>query len=302
MQNNTAIVGIFLALMAALLNGSIGVFSKTLMQHGLNAQEIAFFKTLIAFLFLSLWLSRRSFAPKDVCADPPKRGALFLQIAVCAFLGIFTLFFFETLAYGYGPASNVVAILMASAAVSALIFEAWILGDRPTFPAFFGAAFAVLGIFVISWAKGDANLIPMTATAAVAGAGYGLFSVLIKKFSLVGGLRLTQILMFFGAVYLFFPYLAHPSNATWSASVVLSLLALALLPTVLGFYCTTKALSRLSASKVQVAELSEPIFAAALAWFFLAEIPQASFFVGASLIVAGILLINGLYPKTKTSP
>lgn len=300
-MKNTTLVGIALALLAALLNGSIGIFSKKLMQSGFSVQDIAFFKTLIAFLFLSFLLLRRSFTFKDIVIDdrtlPKTYFVLLLQIAVCAFLGIFVLFFFETLAYGYGFASNVVVILMASAAISALVFEIILLGERPTLSAFLGATFAILGIFVISWAKGDKNLTLMTINAAAAGAGYGLFSVFIKKFRLVGGLRLTQTLMFFGTVYLFFPYLIHQSGVQWNVFIILNLLALALLPTILGFYCTTKALNCLSASKVQVVELSEPIFAAVLAWIFLTEIPKVSFFMGAGLIVVGILLINGLYPR-----
>ena len=35
-------------------------------------------------------------------------------------LGIFSLFFFETIAYNHGAAANVVVVLMASAAISAL--------------------------------------------------------------------------------------------------------------------------------------------------------------------------------------
>ena len=61
------------------------------------------------------------------------------------------------------------------------------------------------------------------------------------------------------------------------------------------FYCTTKALDYLSAAKVQVTELAEPLFAAVLAWMFLNEIPEGRFFVGAILIIAGIVSINGLY-------
>ena len=51
----------------------------------------------------------------------------------------------------------------------------------------------------------------------------------------------------------------------------------------------------LSAAKVQVTELAEPLFAAVLAWMFLNEIPEGRFFVGAILIIAGIVSINGLY-------
>ncbi|WP_341800520.1 EamA family transporter [Neisseria meningitidis] len=41
--------------------------------------------------------------------------------------------------------------------------------------------------------------------------------------------------------------------------------------------------------------MAEPLFAAVLAWLFLNEIPEGRFFVGAILIIAGIVSINGLY-------
>ncbi len=49
------------------------------------------------------------------------------------FLGIFSLFFFETIAYNHGAAANVVVVLMASAAISALFFGRFILKKASTF-------------------------------------------------------------------------------------------------------------------------------------------------------------------------
>ncbi|MGY6581814.1 EamA family transporter [Klebsiella pneumoniae] len=56
--------------------------------------------------------------------------------------------------------------------------------------------------------------------------------------------------------------------------------------------CTTKALSYMSAAKVQVTELSEPIFAALMAWVFIHEQPTLSFLYGAIFIISGIFLMN----------
>ena len=43
------LMGIFLAVSAALLNATIGIFSKVLMEQGLSVQHIAFLKTLKGF-------------------------------------------------------------------------------------------------------------------------------------------------------------------------------------------------------------------------------------------------------------
>lgn len=99
----------------------------------------------------------------------------------------------------------------------------------------------------------------MLINASIAGTGYGLFSVLVKKFKLNGGLFLTKYLLLFGSVYLAVPFLINLHSINFNSDIVLGLIGLAVLPTILGFFCTTKALSYMSAAKVQVTELSEPI-------------------------------------------
>ena len=106
----------------------------------------------------------------------------------------------------------------------------------------------------------------MLINASIAGTGYGLFSVLVKKFKLNGGLFLTKYLLLFGSVYLAVPFLVNLHSINFNSDIILGLIGLAVLPTILGFFCTTKALSYMSAAKVQVTELSEPIFAALMAW------------------------------------
>ncbi|MCL5941873.1 DMT family transporter, partial [Neisseria meningitidis] len=138
---------------------------------------------------------------------------------------------------------------------------------------------AVLEIALISWlGEGSLRLI---LNAALAGPGYGRISVLIKTLGLTGGISLTRILIICGSIFLFIPSLEGIEDIHWQWSFIPPLLALSLLPTILGFYCTTKALDYLSAAKVQVTELAEPLFAAVLAWLFLNEIPEGRFFVGA---------------------
>uniref|UniRef100_Q0I5B4 EamA domain-containing protein n=1 Tax=Histophilus somni (strain 129Pt) TaxID=205914 RepID=Q0I5B4_HISS1 len=105
------------------MNSSIGIFSKNLLEQNLNIPSIAFFKTIIAFAMISLVLSRSSWQEQKNQMKPFAKNTvnLLFQIAICAFLGIFTLFFFETTAYQYGHAANVVVVLMAASAVSSLL-------------------------------------------------------------------------------------------------------------------------------------------------------------------------------------
>jgi len=288
---NNLIIGTLFALCAAALNASIGVISKLLMHSGLNPQDIAFLKTIIAFFFLSVFLFKVPVSQKVAfISSTPSKLSVFTQIAICAFLGIFSLFFFETIAYNHGAAANVVVVLMASAAISALFFGRLVLKESIYIHSILGTFLAILGISVISW-KGQNSLL-MLINASIAGIGYGLFSVLIKKFRLNGGLFLTKYLLLFGSVYLAAPFLINFHSITFNTNILLGLIGLAVLPTILGFYCTTKALTYLPAAKVQVTELSEPIFAALMAWVFIHEQPTLSFLYGAIFIILGIFLMN----------
>lgn len=151
------IQGFGFATAAAALNASVGIFSKILLAYGWNAQDIAFIKTLSAALLLTVLFAYRPFAKQQVAlyAVPVLgRARIGLHIALCAFLGIFTLFYFETVAYQYGNAANVVVVLMASAAVSALVLGRILLGEQIVLSAVLGTAAAVVGITLVSWTGG----------------------------------------------------------------------------------------------------------------------------------------------------
>ena len=217
-------------------------------------------------------------------------------VAICAFLGIFTLFVFETKAYEYGNPANVVVVLMAAATISATLFSALLLKEKLLLSTILGILLAVTGIFVISWTSSvNLNLIFF---ASLAGSGYGLFSVLMQRFGLQGGIYLTKYLLLFGSVFLFIPFIVtfEPINIGYPS--VLGLLGLAIFPTILGFYCTTSALKYLPAAKVQVIELSEPLFAMFFVWLILHEVATMRFWLGAALVIVGILTITHL-PKSQ---
>jgi len=283
--------GLLFATAAAALNGTIGVFSKWIAESGLPASSIAFFRSLIGFAFL-LILIRRS----------PGTRAGFWRTAVCAFFGIFVLFFFETTAYRYELAANVVLVLMAMAAVSAFVLGWLFIGDRPHAARWLGLVVCLGGLFLVLGASAPGNMQGL-ACAAVAGIGYGAFTVLAKAMQLGGGLAVTRGLLMCGAVYLAVPFVADgavlpPAEpAVWAG-----LLALALLPSIGGFYCTTRAVALATPAQVQLFELSEPLFAAILAMWFLREQPTIHTYFGGALVVAGLLISQQAFGKKVSVP
>ena len=294
-------LGVSFALAAAALNATIGIFSVLLMNTGLKSNDIAFLKTIIAFVLLSVLLRKtpkrmqyQHLITTEFVGSSNKR--VMWTVAICAFLGIFTLFVFETKAYEYGNPANVVVVLMAAATISATLFSALLLKEKLLLSTILGILLAVTGIFVISWTSSvNLNLIFF---ASLAGSGYGLFSVLMQRFGLQGGIYLTKYLLLFGSVFLFIPFIVtfEPINIGYPS--VLGLLGLATFPTILGFYCTTSALKYLPASKVQVIELSEPLFAMFFVWLILHEAATMRFWLGAALVIVGILTITHLPKKS----
>ena len=288
--------GVLFALCAAALNATIGVLSKVLMNHGFTASSVALVKTVLGCLLLSallLFLKRQ-----------PASRARWWQAAICAFLGIFVLFHFETAAYRQYAAAGVVVVLMASAAVSAIVLGRVFLQEAITANATVGAALAIVGIVVIFGADlRQGFTLQGAALAAIAGGGYGAFSVAMKRMGVSGGLHLTRPLLFFGSLYLLMPAAADgfaPGTLSWLT--VAALLALAALPTILGFFCTTKAIEYLKPSQVQALELTEPLFAALLAFVALHEVPRNSLYAGAVFIVAGLCFSNELIRLGRKAP
>ena len=299
-QSFNNIRGFSFALVAAALNATIGIFSVLLMNTGLKSNDIAFLKTIIAFILLSTLLSKTSKKIQykrliNSELDNTGNKRVMWAVAICAFLGIFTLFVFETKAYEYGNPANVVVILMAAATISATLFGALLLKERLLLKTFIGVLLTVVGIFVISWTS-SVNL-NLVFFAVVAGSGYGLFSVLTQRFGLQGGIYLTKYLLLFGSLFLFIPFIVtfEPVNIGYQST--LGLLGLAIFPTILGLYCTTSALKYLPASKVQVIELSEPLFAMFFVWLILHETATIRFWLGAGLVILGILSVTNASKK-----
>src|SRR5574344_2094427 len=280
--------GTLFALSAAALNATIGVISKVLMNSGYAASSVALIKTVLGCALLSVL---QVFLKKQ-----PASRARWGQAAICACLGIFVLFHFETAAYQHYAAAGVVVVLMASAALSAVLLGRMVLGDAITANALLGAGFAIAGIvFIFAADLQQGFKLQGVMLAAVAGCGYGAFSVAMKKMRVSGGLHLIRQLLLFGSLFLLMPAAADGfAIGELTVLAVAALLALATLPTILGFFCTTKAIEYLKPSQVQALELTEPLFAAVLAFVALNEVPRNSLYAGALLIVIGLCFSNEL--------
>lgn len=294
--------GICFAVCAAALNATIGALSKLLISAGLTTSAIAFYKTAVAVIVVSFVLLLLKHAPRWTGCR-----AQWWQAAVCSMLGIFMLFFFETRAYQHTDAATAVVVLMASAALSAIVLGRFFLGDCIDRNMLLGAVLAIIGMAVIFQKNLTTELNSLGVLyAGLAGLGYGAFSVCMKKMKAKGGLLFTRQLLVFGALYLAVPAINEQAlSITLSVDSAIILLLLAIFPTLLGFFCTTKAIELLKPSQVQTIELSEPLFAGVFAFIVMGEVPAMSTLYGGVLIVLGLLFSNHVIPlsrKQRTLP
>ncbi|ECH6006309.1 EamA family transporter, partial [Salmonella enterica] len=119
-MNSNKLHGIIFALIAAICNSSIGIFSVKLFQAGLTANEIAFYKCLVGFLIIGLTLAiARRWKTAFYFIKTRWRAGL-----VCAFFGFFIPYHFETEAYINDNVSSVVFVLFGSSTVFLFILSA----------------------------------------------------------------------------------------------------------------------------------------------------------------------------------
>lgn len=125
--------------------------------------------------------------------------------------------------------------------------------------------------------------------AMIAGIGYGAFLTLNPRFKIGSGLMVVNSLMLYGTIYLFIPFSYEGIVFPWDIGTIVLLLFLALLPTIGGFLCTTRALTLLESKSVQLIELTEPILSLGFSFFLLGQ--MITFWQ----VVGGMMLLLSIY-------
>lgn len=282
------IAGVIYALLAAIFNGTVGVLSVKLFQSGLSPAQVAFYKCLFGLAIISL-----------VIIVSAKKNTLFRfvrshwhVVMICAFFGFFMLYHFETSAYATTNVSTVVFILFGTATIFSFMLSAMAEKRFFTWKEIQAVTLSVIGLYLIF---SDESGIELTFTAGIvnsvfAGIGYGLFLFLTKKLKLGAGMPQMCTLLLFGSIYLYFPVHTSFLSVHVTPEIVITLLLLAILPTIGGFWCTTKALTMTSSQSVQLIELSEPVFAILFSAIFLGQITSPVQYLGGVLIFLAIIL------------
>ncbi|MCC2624329.1 MAG: EamA/RhaT family transporter [Burkholderiales bacterium] len=281
-------LGLTCALLAAIFNAMIGIFSVKLISYGMQPFEIAFYKCLIALIMISTYLVVTG---KFIAwVNYLKRN--YIKIAICALFGFFVLYFFETNAYNYSKVPVVVFLLLGSSTITTFVLSVILNKKKLHRREIITCIIAILGLgFVFNAGENiqHADLLGIVF-ALLAGIGYGTFLTLGPIFRIGSGLVVVNSLMLFGTAYLSIPIILHVKIFVPNLHQLSLLLGLALLPTIGGFWCTVKALTLLESKTVQLIELTEPVISLVSAFIFLSQALGYRQLLGGTLVLCAIYI------------
>lgn len=276
------------ALTAAVLNGTIGVLTRTGFDQGATFAALAFWKCFGAFVLVCALCACR----QELRTQTVRLACRWRQFACLAFLGIFCLYYFETKAFSLASIPLVSFLTYAAGGVT-IALSGWLLGETITRRKVVAFASIVVGVGLMSVFEGAVTGTTSGVVLALAGGcGYALFIFLSKWFRIGSGFAQLVWLFGFGSVFLSIPFMqegfATPDGFLWA-----TLCALVLLPTIGGFYFTTRAVAGGQASKVQIIETSDPLFATAFGFICFGDSLSGAGMLGAAFIFAGLVIAVG---------
>jgi len=239
--------------------------------------------TMAAAVLLALWLAR------------PRPALTRHDLFWLALLGIFGITLNQLL-FAFGLQRTSVAhasILSATAPIMVLLIAAAIGQERFTLLKAGGMLIACLGVAVLQW-DASGNAIATVAGDAIillSALAIALYTVLGKHVTARYDIVTMNAVSFFAAFISLAPWLWPPHGFSWAAVSPrgwLSLLYMAIFPSVLGYLIYCYALTKMAASRVSAFMYLQPPLATLIAVPLLAEPVSASLAAGGGLVLLGV--------------
>ncbi len=228
---------------------------------------------------------------------PPPRREDLGRIALAGLLGI-TIYH---LALNFGERtvqSGAAAVLISLSPVITALLSRRMLGERLAPWAWAGITISFLGgmLVAVGEAEGAFSLDPGALLILIATVSTSLYFLVSKPgLAKYSATQFTSYAIWAGTIPLLFfaPTLytqiqTAPSPAIWSG------IYLGVFPGAIAYVLWGYGLSKLPASRVSAFLYLQPVNAAIIAWFWLAEVPGAPEVVGGVLAIAGVVLVNTL--------
>jgi drug/metabolite transporter, DME family len=271
---------------AAFCWGSAAVIAVGAFERGVSPERLAQTRVVVALVPLAAYLL---VARRDLLRPP--RGAVPILLA----FGVSTVVVNFSYYLAIHRVAVGVAISLQYTAPVIVLLGAALLARRPPGAVTVAAALMTLvGAVLVSGAyTGLANVDPVGIAAGI-GAAVSFAAYLVSA-EIAGrhGTHPTTALFigFVVAVVIWsvvLPWWEWPVHLLADPQVSVRVLAVGLLGTLLPFFLAVWALRMISAAVAGIAATTEPVFAAALAWLFLAQELAPPQLVGGALVVAGV--------------
>ncbi len=291
--------GVILVLTAAALWGAVGPVAKVAFAEGVKPLEVALWRAMIGWVFFALHAalgrqrgigrrrptsSRRGVARRLVVhrSDLPA-VVIFALVSVTGFYGSYQL------AIRLGGAARA-AVLLYTAPAWVAIMAAGFLGERLGLVSILSIVVSMAGVALVSFSRGGGETDRHWAGVLfglAAGFSYALYYILgrrlLSRYS--APTLFAWILILGGAGLLPFVEVTLPTPRAIAA-----LLFIGFASTYCAYSAYSAGLMRLYSSQASVIATMEPVVAAILAYLVLEERLGTAGYVGAGLVLIGVLL------------
>ncbi|SFD60413.1 EamA-like transporter family protein [Chitinophaga sp. CF118] len=265
-------------------------FPVTKMAVGAVSQStFLLYRFLLATIVLTVVLGRQ------VKKTTPKNIIEGVTLAVPLTLGIY----FQTLGLRYTVASQC-AFVAGSCVIIIPIIKLLFHRTAVDLKIWLAATIALVGLFVISIK--DGFYINIGDLYTIIGAfGFSIYMIRVEKYSAAGNIVPTIVPMFLTCTLIMLCIAVMDNTATWipqTQGFWTGIIYCALFSTAYMYTVSNIAQRYISAEKVAIIYLFEPLFAAIAAVFLLGEIITWRMLIGGAMILAGTL-ISEVKPKPQ---
>ncbi|WP_353719922.1 DMT family transporter [Dyadobacter sp. 676] len=268
-------------------------FSVTKMAvGGLSQSTFLLYRFLLATLVLSVAFYRQL---KNTGPTSIVQGIM-LAILLTASIN------FSTLGIKYAPASQC-AFVAGTGVILIPVLKLLIYKKQVEMNTWLAAAVALAGLFIVS-VRSDFTVGVGDMYTVIATFGFAFYLIRVEKFSASGNIVHTIVPMFATCTLIMFCIAMADSSAEWlpeRRSFWIGVIYCALFSTAYVYTVSNVAQRYISAEKVAIIYLFEPIFAAVASVIILGETLSWRLLVGGSLIFAGTLISEINWAALKKS-
>lgn len=280
----------FFVVTAAILWGTIGIYSKKLTHYGFDTTQIVFIRAVVAAMTLILFASLKS---RDFLKIDPRDSKYFIGTGILSFV-FFNWCYFLAI---NKTSLSVAAILLYTAPTIVMILSVILFGEKMTKKKIISLILTFIGcIFVTAFAQGTGQKMTIIGLLAGLGAGlgYALYSIFgryaLKKYDSITVTLYTFIFACIGLIPI--TDIRGMLSLFSNADAVYHAVALGLFATVLPFLLYTKGLYYLETSRASIIATIEPVVATVIGVVLFGEPLTLFKILGISLVISAVAIIR----------